>query len=48
MSVEEIKAAVTRQLRDPKEKDFMECFQGWQKRINKCIDSEGDYFEEDN
>ena len=47
-SVEEIKAAVTRQLRDLKEKDFTECFQGWQKRINKCIDSEGDHFEGDN
>ena len=47
-SVEEIKAAVTRQLRALKEKDFTECFQGWQKRTNKCIDSEGEYFEGDN
>ena len=47
-SVEEIKAAVTCQLRDLKEEDFTECFQGWQKQINKCIDSEGDYFEGEN
>ena len=40
-SVEEIEAAVTRQLRDLKEEDFTECFQGWQKRMTKCIDSDG-------
>ena len=39
---------MTRQLRNLKEKDFTECFQGWEKRINKCIDSEGDFFEGDN
>ena len=46
-SVEEIKTAVTRQLRDLKEEDFTECFQGWQRRMNKCIYTEGDYFEGD-
>ena len=40
-SVEEIKAAVTRQLRDLKEKDFTECFQGWQKQINSVLTPRG-------
>ena len=29
-------------------KGLHECFKGWQKRINKCIGSEGDYLEGDN
>ena len=47
-SVEEIKATVTRLLRDIKEEDFAECFRGWQDRMQKCIDFGGDYFEGDN
>lgn len=47
-SVEEIKATVTRELRDLKEEDFAQCFRGWQKRMQKCINSGGDYFEGDN
>lgn len=44
-SVEDIKGAVTQQLRDLKEEDFVECFQGWQRRMIKCVNCEGDYFE---
>ena len=36
-SVEEIKATVTRMLRDFKEEDFAECFHGWQDHMQKCI-----------
>lgn len=30
-----------------KEDDFQKCFQHWQKRWDKCINSQGDYFEGD-
>jgi hypothetical protein len=26
-------------------KEFQECFQQWEKRLHKCIDSKGKYFE---
>ena len=44
-SVEEIQAAVTRELRSIDENDFVQCFRGWQTRMQRCIDSEGEYFE---
>ena len=36
-SVKDIKGAVMQQLRDLKEEDFLECFQGWQCRMIKCV-----------
>lgn len=44
-SMEEIKATVTRELRSINESDFAQCFRGWQTRMQRCIDSRGDYFE---
>ena len=43
-SIEEIKATVTRELKGLTEEDFAECFHRWQMRMQKCINSGGDYF----
>ena len=48
LSLEEIKASVTRELKRLKEEDFTKCFRGWKDRMQKCIDLEGEYFEGDN
>ena len=47
-SVDEIKDRVTRELRCLAEEDFAGCFQAWQRRMIKCINSGGNYFEGDN
>ena len=47
-SSEEIKATVTRELKSLNEMDFVQCFRGWQERMQKCITSKGEYFEGDN
>ena len=47
-SSEEIKASVTKELKSIKEEEFAKCFRGWQDRMQKCFNSEGDYFEGDN
>ena len=39
---------MTRALKELKEEDFAECFRAWSKRMQKCINSGGDYFEGDN
>ena len=44
---EAIKAAVTRELRVIAEEFFQECVEAWQKRLEKCIRAQGDYFEDD-
>ncbi len=46
-SSELIKASVTRELKSLKEEEFAKCFRGWQDRMQKCIKSEGEYFEGD-
>ena len=48
LSLEEITASVTRKLKRLKEEGFTKCFCGWQNRMQKRIDLEGEYFEEDN
>jgi len=44
---EVIKTAVTRELRAILEKSFQECMEAWQKRLEKCIQAQGAYFEGD-
>ena len=44
---EEIKANTTRQLRAITKSDYQRCFCEWQERWNKCIQSQGHYFEGD-
>jgi [histone H3]-lysine36 N-dimethyltransferase SETMAR len=46
-SVDEIKKNTTKQLMAISKNEFSECFQKWQERWNKCIQSQGDYFEGD-
>ena len=42
---EAIKTAVTRELRAFVEKSFKEYVEAWQRRLEKCIRAQGDYFE---
>ena len=42
-----IKTAVTKELRAIPEESFQECVEAWQKRLEKCIRAQGDYFEGD-
>ena len=42
---EAIKTAVTRDLHAIPEESFQECVEAWQKRLEKCIRAQGDYFE---
>ena len=46
-SIEEIKAAVTRELKGLTKEDFVECLHRRQRRMQKCITSGRDYFEGD-
>ena len=40
-----IKTAVPRELRAIPEESFQECVEAWQRRLEKCIRAQGDYFE---
>ena len=40
-----IKTAVTKELRAIAEESFQECVEAWQRRLEKCIRAQGDYFE---
>ena len=44
---EAIKTAVTRELRAIPMESFQECVEAWQRRLEKCIQAQGDYFEGD-
>ena len=44
---EAIKTALTRELRAITEESFQECVEAWQRRLEKCIQAQGDYFEGD-
>ena len=44
---EAIKTAVTRELRAIPEESFQKCVEAWQRRLEKCIRAQGDYFEGD-
>ena len=47
-SSEEIRASVTKEQKSRKQEEFAKCICGWQDRMQKCINSEGEYFEGDN
>ena len=44
-SIQGIEAAVTAQLKTLTKEDFQNCFRKWQERWDKCVWSEGEYFE---
>ena len=44
---EAIKTAETRELQAILEESFQECVEAWQRRLEKCIRAQGDYFEGD-
>jgi hypothetical protein len=46
-SIQDIEAAMTAQLKTLTKKDFQNCFRKWQERWDKCVRSEGEYFEGD-
>jgi len=45
--VEEVKRKTTEALADIKDEEFKNCFEQWQKRMDKCIAANGEYFEGD-
>jgi len=44
-SIQDIEAATTAQLKTLTKEDFQNCFRKWQERWDKCVRSEGEYFE---
>ncbi|GFX47142.1 HTH_48 domain-containing protein [Trichonephila clavipes] len=47
-TLENIQAAVTDQLKAITISEFHQCYEEWKKRLQRCVDSEGSYFEGDN
>jgi histone-lysine N-methyltransferase SETMAR len=47
VSIPEIEAAATTRLKGLTKDDFQNYFKKWQERCNKCVASQGDYFEGD-
>ena len=45
VDVEAIKEAVTRELKAIPEQAFQECMVAWQRRMERCVEQQGDYFE---
>lgn len=45
--VEAVKTASQRVLDNIKVEEFQRCFKQWEKRLDKCIESNGEYFEDD-
>ena len=43
--IDSIKKAVMTELKKIPENAFQECFESWKKRMHKCLQVEGDYFE---
>jgi len=46
-TVENVQAAATRALNNISSEDFLHCYEEWQQRWNRCIRSQGAYFEGD-
>jgi hypothetical protein len=46
-TVENVQAAATRALNKISSEDFLHCYEEWQQRWNRCIRSQGAYFEGD-
>jgi len=47
-TIETIQKTVTHDLNTLTENDFQCCYDQWKKRWNRCVSSQGSYFEEDN
>ena len=47
-TVESVKTKATEVMNMVSENDFQHCFQQWKIRMERCIDSAGEYFEGDN
>ncbi|GFT37861.1 uncharacterized protein TNCV_4129111 [Trichonephila clavipes] len=47
-TLENIQTAVTDQLKAIPISEFHQCYEEWKKRLQRCVDSEGSYFEGDN
>ncbi|GFT53445.1 protein GVQW3 [Trichonephila clavipes] len=47
-TLENIQAAVTDQLKAVPISEFHQCYEEWKKRLQRCVASEGSYFEGDN
>ncbi|GFT40618.1 putative transposase [Trichonephila clavipes] len=47
-TLENIQTAVTDQLKAIPISEFHQCFEEWKKRLQRCVASEGSYFEGDN
>ncbi|GFW54550.1 putative transposase [Trichonephila clavipes] len=47
-TLENIPTAVTDQLKAIPISEFHQCYEEWQKRLQRCVASEGSYFEGDN
>jgi len=46
-TVENVQAAATRALNNISSEDFVHCYEEWQQRWNRCVRSQGAYFEGD-
>jgi hypothetical protein len=46
-TVENVQAAATRALNNISSEDFLHCYEEWQQHCNRCIRSQGVYFEGD-
>ena len=46
--VDDIKANVTAYLKTIKKEDFAQCFMVWSRRMEKCVEVKGEYFEGNN
>ena len=46
-TVENVQAAATRTLNNISSEDFLHCYEEWQQRWNRCIRSQGAYYERD-
>ena len=46
-NVEEVREKMTEALKAITLQEFQNCFEQWKKRWDKCIDSQGEYFEGD-
>ncbi|GFX37136.1 putative transposase [Trichonephila clavipes] len=47
-TLENTQTAVTDQLKAIPISEFHQCYEEWKKRLQRCVASEGSYFEEDN
>jgi len=46
-NVEEVREKTTEPLKAITLQEFQNCFEQWEKRWDKCIDCQGEYFESD-